>query len=64
MQEYKVGELVTSAQPSLIAEAVSKVLTDKEYYNNLKKNCLAAREAYNWEEESKKLLALYPSPIV
>jgi glycosyltransferase involved in cell wall biosynthesis len=58
-QQYEVASLVDELTPQNIAAALNKLLDDEEYYKRLKENCLKAREKYCWQEEEKKLLAIY-----
>lgn len=57
--QYEVASLITNPTPESIAAALNLMLTDDAYYNKLQQNCLAAREQYCWQEEEKKLLAIY-----
>lgn len=57
---YKIATLLDDPTNSnAIAEALNKLINDKTYYNELKGNCLLAREQYNWQNEEKKLLKVY-----
>lgn len=60
-REYEVANLVDDVTPGAIASALNKMLTDSDYYRRLQQNCLAAREVYCWQEEEKRLLAVYKS---
>lgn len=42
-----------------LVTALNKLLTDKEYYDRLRANCLKAREKYCWQNEEIKLLKVY-----
>ena len=42
-----------------IADALNKMLADKDYLQTLKNNCLEARKIYCWQEEEKKLISFY-----
>jgi len=57
--QYEVATLVADLTPENIAAALNKLLTDESYYRKLQQNCLAAREKYCWQEEEKKLIAVY-----
>ena len=57
---YEIATLLDDPTNAVaIAQALNKLIKDKEHYNNLKENCLLAREQYNWQNEEKKLLKLY-----
>lgn len=53
--------VLTSLQISSIAGAINRLLNDDVYYQQLKENCFKARETFNWQNESKKLLTFYRS---
>lgn len=57
-EKFEVAAL-TALQIDSIAGAINKLLTDEVYYQQLKENCFRAREEYNWQNESEKLLAFY-----
>ncbi len=42
-----------------IADALNRLLNDRNLYNRLSENCAQARLRYNWQEEEKKLIRLY-----
>ena len=57
--QYKVAELIDDLDPGTIANAINKLLNDKELYSQLKKNCLTAKQDLNWQKEKDKLLKFY-----
>lgn len=57
--QYEVASLIENPSAESIAKALNKLLSDDDYYHRLQQNCLAAREHYCWQEEEKKLLAIY-----
>ncbi len=57
--EYEVAALVPDLTAECIAEKLNNLLNDERYYNRLQQNCIAAREKYCWQEEEKKLIAIY-----
>jgi glycosyltransferase involved in cell wall biosynthesis len=57
--QYKIAELIDDLDPSTIANAINKLLNDKELYSQLKQNCLAAKQELNWQKEKFKLLNFY-----
>lgn len=56
--EYKIA-ILTNLGTKEIVSCVKRVLTDKEYYQLLKTNCLAARVNFCWQLEEKKLVGIY-----
>ena len=59
--EFEIAVLLDDLQVDSIVEAAKKVLEDEEFYQQLRTNCLKARNKINWQNEEKKLLALYDS---
>jgi len=59
--EFNVAILAIDLQPKSIAYAVNSLLSNDQFYSQLKENCFKAREVLNWENEHRKLLALYAS---
>ncbi|MBL7720345.1 MAG: glycosyltransferase family 4 protein [Flavipsychrobacter sp.] len=57
--QYEVATLLDDITPDSIARALNQLLEDTDYYHRLQQNCLRAREAYCWQEEEKRLLAVY-----
>src|SRR6188474_2660442 len=57
--QYQVAELIDDLTPETIANAVNKLLNDKELYSRLKQNCLKSRQELNWQKEKDKLLKFY-----
>lgn len=45
--------------PETIAEALIRLLTDRDLYESCSRNALLAAEKYSWRSEEPKLLALY-----
>jgi glycosyltransferase involved in cell wall biosynthesis len=58
---YNVAILVDDISPATIAGTVNKLLDNSVLLKELKKNCLAAREELNWQQEEKKLVEFYKS---
>lgn len=56
--ETGVGEVVDPIDPESLAAATRKILADPEPYRAA---CRVARERYNWEVESRRLLHVYAS---
>ena len=59
IDEYKCGVCLTTNEPKAIAGAVTELLADDTTYNFYRENCVAAARVLCWENESKKLIALY-----
>ena len=57
--QFEIAALVADPIPESVASALNKMLQDEGYYKKLQENCLRAREIYCWQEEEKKLLAIY-----
>jgi glycosyltransferase involved in cell wall biosynthesis len=58
-KKYKIAELINKLSPDSIANAINKLIEDKDYYLQLHANSLEARKEFNWQNEEKKLLDLY-----
>jgi len=50
--------------PREIADAIRYVLADNNRYEMMRQNAIKAAKEFNWENESKKLLAIYDSFVV
>lgn len=57
--EYGVASLIDNTKPETIAGALNNLLTDTVLYNTLRRQCLKAREIWNWEHEQQALLNIY-----
>lgn len=58
-QQFEIALLLPTLSVDAIAQAANLLLTDADYYNRLRNNCLLARQVYNWQQEEQKLVALY-----
>jgi glycosyltransferase involved in cell wall biosynthesis len=56
--DYKCSVFATAKSDDIV-KAVNLLLDDTALYNELKKNCLLAREQLTWENEEKTLLKVY-----
>jgi glycosyltransferase involved in cell wall biosynthesis len=54
-----VGIVIDSIEPLKIASTIKEMLQDKERLSNFKINTCKAREMFNWEKESLKLIEVY-----
>ena len=59
IEGYNIGCTFNPEDPKDIARAICEVLKDPEKYEQMRRNSREAAEIFNWENESKKLLALY-----
>lgn len=57
-QQYKVSHLI-ELNTEEIKKAILYLLENQDYYEELKNNCLKAREIFNWQTEQHKLLRIY-----
>lgn len=57
--KYRLGIIVESVSPKLIAEAINKFFMDKDFYIYYKNKLEEASKELCWEIEVKKLLRLY-----
>ena len=61
--QYKVGLLIEDLSSETIAKAINETMLDEELLSQMKKNCLQAREIFNWQKEEAKLLEYYASVL-
>lgn len=57
--EFEVAVLIANLEPGTISAALNKLLHNETLYRQLAKNCIRARQVFNWQEEEKKLLNFY-----
>jgi len=57
--KYRVAVLVTDIEPKTIADSVNNLMADTVLLEQLKRNCIKAREDLNWQNEEKKLINFY-----
>ncbi|HXH19033.1 MAG TPA: glycosyltransferase, partial [Chitinophagales bacterium] len=58
-ERFEVSVLLDNLELRNIVRAVYSLQNNQPKYEQLKKNCFAAREEFNWDAEEKKLTALY-----
>jgi glycosyltransferase involved in cell wall biosynthesis len=61
IESYHLGRTFDPDDPEDIAKAIHNVFSDSDRYEQMKRNAIEAAKIFNWENESKKLLALYRS---
>ena len=59
IEGYKIGRTFNAEDPEDIATAINLVLADDEEYQAMRRNVSEAAKIFNWENESRKLVALY-----
>lgn len=59
--QYNIAWMIDDTETQTIADALNWLLEDKTLYEQLKQNCVIAREQLNWQEEEKKLIAFFKS---
>lgn len=64
MRDVNFGELVDPEDPRQIADAVLRILSDPQKYEQYRQNALSGRRKYCWENEVGKLLAAYDELIL
>lgn len=58
-QRFNIAYLVNDTDPKTIAAALNNLLSDDVLYQELRKNCLFARNKLNWENEEQVLIGFY-----
>lgn len=56
---FEVARLLDEVTPQTVAAALNNLLADDERYGRMQTACLRAREVYCWQEEEKRLLAVW-----
>lgn len=59
--QFEVAVLVEDLAIDNLVQAINSILENRNNYDRLRNNCLKARKKYNWQEEEKKLIAIYDS---
>ena len=59
--QYHIAALTDDISEKKIAAVMNNLLTNEVEYKTMQQNCIKAREALNWQQEEKKLLAFYDS---
>jgi glycosyltransferase involved in cell wall biosynthesis len=57
--KYNIGIVVEELSVEKIETVITKLIEDKNLYNELHQNCLKAREELCWENEEKILIEIY-----
>jgi len=57
--EYKIALLINDLSPESISQKLNNLLGNDVLYDELKNNCMKARDVYNWQQEEKKLIYFY-----
>lgn len=58
-QQFEVAILLPKLTSSMIADTIIAAMQNETLLKRLQKNCLAARQVYNWQNEEKVLIAFY-----
>lgn len=61
VEEYEIGLTFDPSDPLDISRAVKEIFTDDKRRLKMKENTLRASTAFNWENESEKLIQMYSS---
>ena len=59
IQQYDVGEIITSHDPNEIAKTIANLLGNEERLETLKRNCKNAAQELSWEKEKEVLNAIF-----
>jgi hypothetical protein len=57
--EYHIALMIDDTNEQTIADALNRLLNDNILHEQLKQNCVIAREQLNWQMEEKKLIAFF-----
>lgn len=56
---YHIAYMIDDTKEETITEALNKLLCNDELYEQLRRNCVIAREELNWNREEEKLVDFY-----
>ena len=59
VNHYQIGEIVQNITPEAIADAVKKLQSNPERYQQYRENCQKASQELTWENEEKVLEEIY-----
>jgi len=57
--KYNIALMIDNTKMETIAAALNKLLQNGQLYEQLKRNCVIAREELNWQNEERKLIEFY-----
>lgn len=57
--QYNIALMIDDTNEQTIANALNRLLSDENLYEQLKQNCVIAREQLNWQQEEKRLIAFF-----
>jgi glycosyltransferase involved in cell wall biosynthesis len=57
--EYHVAILVDDIEPKTIADSINNLMRNSVLLEQLRQNCIRAREILSWQNEEKKLIRFY-----
>jgi glycosyltransferase involved in cell wall biosynthesis len=57
--KYNIGIIIDEITPEKISDAIERLSRDREFYEELSKNCSIAAKDLNWDKEEQKVLNLY-----
>ncbi len=60
----RIGLCVDSHDPISIAEGLNYLLNSPDVFQNMKQNCITAKEIYNWDNEKKQFLSIYERLLI
>lgn len=58
-ERYNIAMLIDDLSSQSIADTINQLLHDETKQDTLRKNCMPARKALNWQQEEKTLLHFY-----
>ena len=60
-EKHKVAILINELSIPEVIKAVNGIMKDETLQQEIRNNCLQAREEFNWQQEEKKLISFYKS---
>ncbi len=59
--QYAVALLIDELSVELVSKKINEALKNQSLLDQMRKNCLAAKEMFNWQNEEQKLISFYKS---
>lgn len=60
VEGYSVGKVLETLTPEQLAETINELLEDPAELQQLRENCMKAKQVLNWEKETEVLKKIYP----
>jgi glycosyltransferase involved in cell wall biosynthesis len=58
-KKYQIAVLIDHLSVEIVSKKISEILLNEQLLKKMQKNCLLAKEIFNWQNEEPKLLRFY-----